>query len=346
MRLHTSLKNFEHQVRVFGSSDGTEWVERVSGTPIYDYARYMDVSNLEIDLPGGDDRHFKLLILEVTDDQESPLRELTRTSNSAGQTQREERTRSVRRDFRIDSIEAWWNIRDRKTSRVVDRQYALSDLKVTADTEQKRTLVEFKSNRAPLSRFLLEASNRNFSRSVLVQVLEQPGTGGAFAGPQWRDIGSGTVSRVRFREFQRQQLGVTFAEQRQDAYRLIIENGDSQPLDVTAVVAEGPVYHAIIMAEAQQEYRLYYGAAIGEAPSYDAFNVQAQLPAGVRAVDATLGAQVRNPTFQVGSGSGFAANWLSNRVTLGVAITLMVLVLGWALVRSGQRVKQLPVDED
>jgi len=272
------------------------------------------------------------------------LRELTRTSNSAGQKQSEERTRRVRRDFRIDRIEAWWNVQDRKTSRVVDRQYALTDLKVTQDTEQKRTLLEFQSNRAPLSRFVLETPNRNFSRSVSVQVLDQRGSG-ALASPQWRDVGAETVSRVSFREFQRQQLGVTFVEQRQDAYRLVIENGDSQPLDVTGVVGHGPVYQAIVMAEADQEYRVYYGDEYAEAPSYDALNVQSQLPSGVRAIEATLGTQVSNPQFQAGGATGSAVAWLSNRVTLGVAITLMVLVLGWALMRSAERIKQLPTDE-
>ncbi|MEO1997042.1 MAG: DUF3999 family protein [Planctomycetaceae bacterium] len=346
LRLHTPLKDFEHQVRVFGSRDATEWVERVAGTPIYDYSRYMDVANLEIELPAGEDRYFKLVIRDVTDDQASPLRELRRTSNSAGESQREERTKLLRRDFRIDHIQAWWNVQDLKHNRVVTRTYELSEMTVTEDTEHKHTVIEFGSNRAPLTQFVIQTASRNFSRSVRLQLLERAGSDAAFATPRWRDIGSGNVSRVSFRAFQRQHLEVIFPEQRQDRYRLIVENGDNQALNVTDVVAAGPVYQAIVMAEAEQEYRLYYGDSAAEAPSYDAFRVQSQLPSGVRVADVRLGSQVSNPDYRAGGEAWRGVNWLSNRVTLGVAITMMVVALGWVLVRSGERVKQLPADEE
>ena len=55
----------------------------VSDGIIFDYSQYMDVSSREIALPKNSFREFKVTIDDVTDEKESPFKELTRTFKDA-----------------------------------------------------------------------------------------------------------------------------------------------------------------------------------------------------------------------------------------------------------------------
>ena len=102
----TRLADYERKVRVFGSQDGKEWTPLVADGILFDYSRYMDVSNREIPLPPNSFRQLKIAIGDVTDEKESPYKELTRTFRSGKEDQRVERTTVERRPLRIDRITA------------------------------------------------------------------------------------------------------------------------------------------------------------------------------------------------------------------------------------------------
>ena len=61
------LTNYERRVRVFGSEDGMDWTPLVADGLVFDYSRYMDISNREIRLPKNNCRQFKISIAGIAD---------------------------------------------------------------------------------------------------------------------------------------------------------------------------------------------------------------------------------------------------------------------------------------
>ena len=74
----TPLKDFERRVRVFGSDNGKDWTPLVTDGLVFDYSRYMNVSNHDIRLPKNRWRQFRVIVDNITDVRQSPFMELTR----------------------------------------------------------------------------------------------------------------------------------------------------------------------------------------------------------------------------------------------------------------------------
>src|SRR5262249_31405533 len=105
LTVQTPLSDYEHRVRVFGSKSGTDWSPLVADGVIFDYSRFMDIRNRDIDLPANDFRQFKLLVEQELEDRESPLRELIRAKEDGKKDTRVEITAKLRTPFRIDRVE-------------------------------------------------------------------------------------------------------------------------------------------------------------------------------------------------------------------------------------------------
>jgi hypothetical protein len=215
--------------------------------------------------------------------------------------------------------------------------YPVESFQVEEDAKDKVTRMAIRTRREPLTGFILETPNRNFSRAVRVRV---PVTRGVQT--EWVDIGHGTIHRFQFRAFRREELAIHFPEQREARYQILIENADNPPLEITAVKAEGNQYRMVFLASAGRRYRIEYGSDTAEPPRYDTADVLASLGPGFQPVEARLGAQVVNPQYREVRRPGA---WLNNAVVLTLAIVLMVVVLAWVLFRAGQRIKQLPAEE-
>jgi len=332
----TPLADYERRVRVFGSSDGSDWTPLMTDGLIFDYSRYMDVDNREIRLPKNSYRQFKVVIDDVTDELESPWKELTRKFRGGQEDERIERTTVQRRPFRIDRIELWADVAREHFKSDKKADYPIAKFQVEQDAKEKRTIIDVRSGRQPLTGLSLETSSRNFSRRVVVQKPVPRGV-----STDWVELGQATVSMVHFGNFHRERLKITFPEQRQEDYRIIIYNQDNPPLEITGVKAEGNVYRMVFLAVPGKTYRVYYGSESADKPSYDMATVLAPLRKGHQAVAGSLGVQLANPDF--GEKPGFALRGLlGNRLILGAAICLMVVVLGWGLFRAARRVDAMP----
>jgi len=78
LTLVSPLTNFEQRVRVEASADGEQWEPAGNETLIFDYSRYMDVRRDGVSFPETAKRHFRIVIDDVTVEQESELLALTR----------------------------------------------------------------------------------------------------------------------------------------------------------------------------------------------------------------------------------------------------------------------------
>jgi len=328
------LRNFERQVTISGSNDGTNWQSLVENKMLFDYSRYMDVSNNEIALPDNTFRLLKAVIRNVVDQKESPLTELTRQFAGGKETRRTERTMVEKRPLRIDRISLWHTTTRTQYQQHKTTTYPVVTFDCTELPEKKRTVIQVHTRREPLTRFTLETSSVNFSRRVTVQ---EPIVHGV--NTDWTDIGNATLSVFRFRGFAKEHLDVELPERRLEEYRIVIDNGDNTPLAVTGIKAFGNAYEALFLAKANATYSVYYHAESAETPALDTAAIDAVLGKDFHPIAATLGPQTENPTFNARSNLR-VKTIMENPFVLGGVIGLMVIVLGLLLVRASRHIAE------
>jgi hypothetical protein len=337
LTVQTPLSDYEHRVRVFGSKSGTDWSPLVADGVIFDYSRFMDIRNRDIDLPANDFRQFKLVVEQELEDRESPLRELIRAKEDGKKDTRVEITANLRTPFRIDRVELWRKIDQDMGTETASFPYPPAGFKIEQDAKNKVSTVEIQTRREPLTRLSFASASRNFSRQarVLVPIVRGLQT-------DWVEIARGTVSSIQFRTFSRTNLHVDFPEQRQDRYRIEIENADNPPLEITSVDSRGTGYRLVFLRSEVHTYRLEYGSETARLPRYDTAEVLASLKRGYSPFSVKLGSQIANPAFRP-ERSPFA--FLNSSFFLTLAIVIMVVVLAWALFRAGERINKAAQEE-
>lgn len=340
VRIVSPLKNFQQRVQVFASSDGQDWQPITEDGLIFDYSQYMDVRSDTVPAAAGDLRRFRVVIDDLTAEQESELLELTRRLRGDEETQREEKTIIQRRPFRIDRLEFWRDDRVDRTSGDKKVEYPVEVAGVENVPEDSQTIVNMQSQQEPLTSLKLKTPARNFSRLARVQVEDVRGV-----QHEWRTIGTATVSRLDFRNLDREELAVSFPESRESQYRLVIDNRNSPPLVVDGLEAQGNAYELVFLAEPQSDYRLAYGDPDAESPSYDVAAVRASLDAGYQPVVASLGQQIEAP------GAATEGRWtplglVNNPWLLGSVIVVLIVALGWGLYGATRRLSSMPDETD
>jgi len=332
LSVDTPLKNYEHQVTVFGSQDGQNWSPLVVNAAIFDYSRHMDVSNRDVPLPPNSYRQLKVIIEEAVQTREPEFLELTRRMRQGAETERRERTDIQRVPLRIDRIEWWHNVT--KPLRTAERKfdYPVVSFAAQTDTDTHSTIVTVQTRREPFTGLSLQTANRNFSRPAAVQIPLREGV-----QTRWREIGGATIQSLRFRDIDREQLTIAFPEQRQETYRIVIRNDDNPPLDITGIRAQGNGYRLVFLAAPGKTYRLHYGADELEAPRYDTARVLDTLRTGYQPVEARLGGEIAAAA--VSEAPFDFARLLNSKLFLGAVVVLMVIVLTRALFAAGKRIE-------
>ncbi|MFW6125083.1 MAG: hypothetical protein ACOC46_02950, partial [Pirellulales bacterium] len=159
----------------------------------------------------------------------------------------------------------------------------------------------------------------------------------------WRTIGRGTLSRIDYKNFKREQVAISFPESRHLQYRIVIENRDSAPLEIAGVVGEGNVYEVVFFATPGKHYRLAYGAQDAQEPRYDTAAILTLLEEGFQPTSAELEPEVA----YAGAGRRKTYDW-SNVVNdprlLVAVIALLVIALSWGLYQAVKRVDRLQTE--
>jgi hypothetical protein len=331
LALVTPLNNFEKRVRVETSDEGRQW-EEVAQSPFFDYSRYVDVRKDSISFPKTDRRHIRILIDNVTAAQESELLELTRRLQGTEETNRQERVVIQRRAFRVDKVQFWEDITREIPESAVKQAYPVGSFRVEQNRDEQQTYILVGMRQEPLTAFTIETPERNFSRLAIVEVEEVDGI-----RRNWRPISDVTLARIDFKDLEREQLSINFPESRHKQYRVVVENRDSPPLDITGITAQGNVYKVVFLATPEQSFHLVYGDADAKPAEHDTQTLRELLQAGYVPRSAELGEQQTRD-----SGGAEALNWpaiLNNRMVLLAIIVVLVIVLGIALYRASRHLE-------
>jgi hypothetical protein len=212
--------------------------------------------------------------------------------------------------------------------------YPVAKFRIEEDPTEKSTLVYVDMRREPLTGLTLETGSRNFSRSARVQ---KPMTRGGRSS--WVDVGQGVLSRIGFGGQSSETLGLSFPEQRESEYRIVIRNEDNPPLKILGVKADENVYRVVFLAAENENYRLVYGSDDVGTPVYDTAAVLAPLRQGQKLEEARLGKETEQVPSTPEPG---VKSLINNPLLLGGAIVLLVVVLGWALFRAAGRINEIP----
>lgn len=327
LRIHTPLRDFDLNVQVLGSEDGQAWHTLAENVHIYDYTRFIDVRQCDVPLPENNCRHFKLIVNRGTEQRQQALVQLSRQLKGGQELSRTETSKLRTRPFRIESVQ----FIDKKETITAEearvQNYPVTSFEV--GTEGKTTVVLLKMRRQPVTSLVMVTESANFSRDVKVEVQRPRGP-----TTQWATIATGRLSRVQFRDTDHENLRISFPEQRQEAYRLVIDNGDSPPLSIDGVQARGNVYELLYMSDTVKGHRLCFGAEDMDPPVYDTAAIQ-ELHRKHQPVQANLGPVQQNPSITKPALS--AQSLLNNKVFFGTVVAVMVLVLAWILVRTGSQ---------
>ncbi len=340
LTIATPLSNFERRVQVFGSDDGSNWIELVESALIFDYSRFLDFRRTSVEIPPNSHEFLRVVIDGAVENLVSPYREISKSIEGGEVTEKEIASHLSTRPFRIDRLNFHFSP-DRIVEVETGREnYRVSGIEVSEDEENQQTVVTILSLRQPLTHFTLHTESKNFRRAVHLQIPEYSEN---LAETKWRTLSGGSLLRYDIGKVNEERLTLKTGEQRQSAYRLIIENRDNAPLKVTGVSTSGPGYELRFLSEANQKYRIYYGGMGSEAkrPSYDVSALKVAKEKGVKAETFAAGPEKSNSVFDASLPKS-DQSILDNKWFLWGAIALVVLILIIVLFRAAKRIEELP----
>ena len=324
----TPLRDFQHNVKVEGSSDGVTWTTLVAEAPLLDYTRYMDLRHLDVKLPPSSFRRFKLTISNVTEEQTQPFTHLMQQTGGRNGNMEQRSVDLRKQTFRVDRVNFWRTEMVDGAAEEVRTDWPLNDFKVERDAKEHTTLVTIQTGRLPLNRLTLELAENNFSRTVELQI---PTVRNGVAA--WDHAGSARLLSIALPGFAKRELEINFGELRAERVRLVLRDGDNPPLTIKTITGSGPTWRALFLAEPSRSYRLLYGAEQLTAPNYDLDSVLATARRGLKPIEWKLGTPVENKAYKP---TGAPLGWLNSSWLFGGAIALMLLVLGTLLFRTAK----------
>ncbi len=327
----TPLKDFERQITVHGIGESETPEMLVENALIYDYTRFADLRSSSIALPPNRYRRFSIAIGNVTDEQQSPQRQISRTLEQGVDVRLIDQTTLTARPFRMDAVQLYAERQTESHTVERDRPIPLKSWAVRQVPRLRQTVIELETHNEPVTGFTLQVADRNFTRRISVEVPADNGSGDA-----WRAIGSATISRIAFRNLLHEERRVSFAERRSPRFRLVIENHDHPPLDISGAEAFGPVWQALVIATPGQQGQLYYGAATPQPPRYNTAAIQRVIEGGFEPVAFALGAPVDNPHYRQPGRT--LTGVIGSRTFFTGTVVIMIAVMATALARAARRI--------
>ncbi|MEA5114156.1 MAG: DUF3999 family protein [Geobacteraceae bacterium] len=225
----TSDTEFSRQVQVLGSPDGDNWNTIRNDGVIFDTSRGEKLHHTRITFPQSSFRH---LALKIANNNAQPLSitavKVLQESDSQGET---------------------YTIQGRA-----------ENAQISASNKESSVVVRMNTV-FPLDRLIISTAERNFQRSVEVQVKLGKG--------DWQHWAQGTIFNFDTPTMHESQLAVDMPEIATREFRLVFRNLDSPPISVTNVNGEG--YRRLLVFKQQPDRKLYlfWGNPLAQRPEYD-----------------------------------------------------------------------------
>jgi hypothetical protein len=335
LRLQSALRDFEKDVRVWAGSDGVTWTLVAEAAVIYDYSRFADVRRDRIDFTPDPGPWFRIEIGTGLAEQETPLLETTRQTQSGDVLTETERRSFKRIPFRMDQAELLESREEAWALTPVKTVTGVTDYVVSELEKERETVIDFAGGRRPLTALEFGFTEVNFARPVRIMARNR-------GERDWRTVTEASVHRIQIGPVQDSRLTIALpSENRWDEYRVYIQNNDNPPLTPTRLSIHENCHEMLFLPRGNR-YRLYYNGDGLSLPVYDIGQVLARADPELGR-DWELGPAQVNPTYRQGLSGGWLARHL--RLLMIGAVLLMVAALLTALGFAARRLSALPKDE-
>ena len=169
----------------------------------------------------------------------------------------------------------------------------------------------------PISRVILNTKDTiDFYRPIRISYLRdsvQTEQGWKYV---WGTLKSGVLSSLEPSEF---IFSTTIAQK----LRVIISNGDNEPLDLSQVSVSGDVHQLIVRVSTQANYFLVYGNKKAHVPNYDISRFSAQIPSNPKILK--LGAEEKVAI----QNDDLPSELFENSWWMWSIMVFIILILGW-----------------
>ncbi len=340
LKIVTPLKNFEQRLQVFAiNSDGTE-SPLVEDALIFDYSRFMDVRQVSVRFPKTSARKFRAVIDNPTRVQQSQLVEITKRLQEGGEVSSESRTTIEKRPFRMDRIE-FWTETETLTQVSNEHPFDVRQKKIVSFPEKGQTGVEILTNGEPLTSFKISTSSKNFQRTATLYEVSRRGSRVAN-----RQLASTRLRRFDFRELNEEHLTLSFPESRHRHFRIVIENHESQPVEIDGIEAFGQLEELVFFAEQNQKYSLLYGDQDAEKVQLDTAALQAALGKKIQPILVTMGVPQERDLSNFPPRSPDFRDYINNPFLIGAVVFIMIAVLARFLYSAAQQIDSASDDSE
>ena len=342
LEVDTLLQDFDRLIEISGSSEGQSWVPLVKNGRIYDFARYFDIRKTEVRLPENDYRFFRVKISDAVDRQNEAIKQISRTISGGKGNAVKTITETVKdRPFRIDQLK-WFTANSNPVENNISytKTYPLENMEITGDPEQKQTHIHITSGNHPIDRFSIRTDDKNFRRAFSVLVRTKSIWRDNEETAYWKSIHRAHLFRFAFGDFHEEKLDLNFSEQRETEYKILIENKDNPPLKITDIVAEGPRYRLICLAEKGDRFALFFGGDEAQeisTPSYDTAAIHTAMKRKLPVREFGLGPGNNNPVYR--STPQKAKPFLNSPIFLWVIIGITVVLLSRVIFSLAKKVE-------
>ena len=221
--------DFSRQVQVLGSNDGTSWNSIRKDGVIFDINRGEKLHHTRISFPQASYRH---LALRITNGDAQPLTisdvKVLQESEAGGQT---------------------YSI------------YGTTEKPEHNASRQESSVVVRMNTLFPLDRLVVGTAERNFQRSVEVQIKRGKG--------DWERWAQGTIFNFDTATMHESQLAIDIPEIATREFRLIFKNLDSPPISVANITGEGYRRLLVFKQQAGQKLYLFWVNPLAQSSRYD-----------------------------------------------------------------------------
>jgi len=221
--------DFSRQVQVLGSSDGKNWKTLRTDGVIFDLPRGEKLRHTRITFPQAS---FRYIAVKINNGDAKPLTisgvKVLQESDSQGQT------------------------------------YTIFGTAETPEqnvSRRENSIVVRMNTIFPLDRLTITTPERNFQRSVEVQIKRGKG--------DWERWAQGTIFSFDTETMHESQLAIDIPEVAAKEFRLVFKNLDSPPLSVTGITGKGYRRLLVFKQQADQKLYLFWGNPPAQQPRFD-----------------------------------------------------------------------------
>lgn len=163
---------------------------------------------------------------------------------------------------------------------------------ISEDTKNHATkiLLKLPGSNLPGGTVRILSSTPNYQRQV--------GVFGSRDGKNWESIGDGYLLKYNAGKFNGNVSNIGFGSGEYNHVKLLIYNGDDQPISIDEVTLETPQRQLAFMPKTGMNYKLFYGNHNASVPDYDIQSLYGYLSTATsKTLQLTLGQQERNSDF-------------------------------------------------